>query len=110
VSDPQETYLNPPGAIDAASRLTRIGSDFASRWGALHATIAGLNADTPWGTDEPGRTFAEHYTGGDEPVEAKLRTALTELALALSEVGPAITASATGTVADDESTGRSMRG
>jgi len=107
--DPQQTFVNPEAAREAASRLTQIGSEFSTQWSGVKSRIEGLHADTPWGNDEVGTQFQTNYLPGGEDAGAQgVITGLTNLSDTLTQVGPSVTQAVDTTVADDEAIGDSM--
>lgn len=108
--EPTQTFVNPAAALEAASRLTQTGADFVTQYNALKSRIEGYHNDAPWGTDEVGVQFAEKYLpAGEEEGARGVLSGISSLGETLSQVGPIITDSVTGTVATDDETGRSMQ-
>jgi hypothetical protein len=108
--DPQETFVNPQAALDAASRLTQIGSDFVTAWSGVKSRIDALHAEAPWGNDEVGQEFSANYLPGGEDAGAQgVVTGLDNLGQTLGQVGPAITQAVNDTTATDEEIAQSMQ-
>ncbi|MDG4762745.1 hypothetical protein O7632_01230 [Solwaraspora sp. WMMD406] len=103
MTEPNETALNPGAARTGGVELTGVGDDLAARWERLAGTINSLNSETPWGDDEPGRAFNEHYLaeGEDAPVGATMKSG-GELVTWMHQLGPSVVEVVDGTVDVDE--------
>ncbi|HZN76650.1 MAG TPA: hypothetical protein VFC00_33920 [Micromonosporaceae bacterium] len=108
--DPQETFVDTQAALDGASRLTEISSEFSGAWSGIKGRIEDLHAEAPWGTDEVGTEFASKYMpGGEEAGATGVVTGTDNLSQTLGQVGPSITDAVNGTVQTDTETGDSLR-
>jgi hypothetical protein len=93
-----ETSVDPTPALDGASRLTSVGDRLLSRWQSLRAKIDGLNTKAPWGNDEVGKKFNEHYlNGGDKAPAHNVLEVGENLVKALAKLGPQVTDGVQGT-------------
>ena len=111
MTDPQQTFLNPDVARPAGAALGAAAEKLAGDWSRIAGTIRGINEARPWGDDEAGRAFNEHYLeGGDEAPAKVTLDAGDELVEAVSDVGERILSSVDGTVADDDDVSTSFGG
>jgi hypothetical protein len=80
-----ETYFgNPDGTRSGGQDLSAIGDRITSAVDRNLATIKGIEASQPWGSDEPGQQFANGEKG-DGYVAAS-----TGFADAAPDIGPAV--------------------
>ncbi|WFE25961.1 hypothetical protein O7623_21705 [Solwaraspora sp. WMMD791] len=111
MTDPQQTFVDPDLVRPAGAVLGGAVERLSGEWTRLTATIRGLNAARPWGDDEAGRAFNEHYLdGGDEAPAAVTLDAGDELIAAIDDVGVRIVSSVDGTVDDDDAVSTSFGG
>jgi hypothetical protein len=111
VTEPQQTFVNPDLARPAGTALGAAAEQLAGEWSRITGTIRMINEARPWGDDEAGRTFNEHYLeGGDEAPAAVTLDAGDELVEAVSDVGERIVSSIDGTVTDDDAVSSSFGG
>jgi len=103
MTDPTETFVSPTAAREGGSQLTGVGERLSSAWTLLSGTISRLNDGKPWGTDEPGTAFNEHYLdGGEEAPAALTLDAGDTLVERMSTLGPGVVSVVDGTVDVDD--------
>ena len=97
-----ETRLEPEGARSGATRITGAANTLHGSWSRLKGQIEGLHAAKPWGDDEAGNAFNEHYSAtGDASPALQTIAGATELIGAMKRVGPAVTTAVNNTVSTD---------
>ncbi|MFY1635094.1 hypothetical protein ACN27F_17780 [Solwaraspora sp. WMMB335] len=102
MTDPKDTFLDPDMARPAGTTLGAAAERLVGEWARVADTIRGLNAATPWGDDEAGRTFNEHYLDGGEEAPAQVTLdAGDDVVAAFADVGARIVDAVDATVADD---------
>ncbi|WFE22506.1 hypothetical protein O7621_03920 [Solwaraspora sp. WMMD937] len=111
MTEPQQTFLNPDLARPAGNTLGAAAETLAAEWSRVTGTIRALNEARPWGDDEAGRTFNEHYLDGGDEAPAKVTLdAGDDLIAAFADTGLRIVSSVDGTVDDDGAVGDSFGG
>jgi len=98
----ESTAVNPSKALDAASQLTRVGDTLESRWRTLRARIESLNADLPWGNDEPGKNFNKNYLEGAHPPATTVLEGGESMVIAVNKLGEQVREGVQGVVDLDD--------
>lgn len=99
-----ETRLEPEGARSGGNRITSASNTLHGRWNELKGQIQALHGARPWGDDEAGNAFNEHYSqNGDASPALQTIAGATELIGAMKRVGPAVITAVNNTVTTDDS-------
>jgi hypothetical protein len=99
-----ETAVDPDGALKGAAKLTAAGDTLSTKWTALRARVDAANTGQPWGNDEVGKQFNEHYMNGSPPPAHTVLEAGESLVKAISQLGPQVKEGVDGVVTIDELT------
>jgi hypothetical protein len=102
----EETSVNGPAALDGAKRITAVGDALDAKWKGIKSRIEGLNAAAPWGTDEPGDKFSEHYLKGNSGPAKNVLDATDKMVQRMYDLGPQIYDGVKGTMDLDELIGK----
>ena len=101
-----ETSVSPAAAIDGAKRITAVGDALQARWNGIKSRIEGLNSSAPWGHDEPGDKFSEHYLKGDSGPAKNVMDATDKMVQRMYDLGPQIYDGVKGSMDLDELIGK----
>jgi hypothetical protein len=100
----ENTSVNPTQALGGAAQLTRVGDSMQTRWNTLRARIEALNADEPWGNDEPGKQFNKNYLEGDNPPAKSVLDGGESMVVAVAKLGEQVREGVQGVVDIDDLT------
>jgi hypothetical protein len=100
----ENTAVNPSKALGAAGQLTRIGDTLETRWHTLRSRIEALNADLPWGNDEPGKQFNKNYLEGEHPPAKTVLEGGESMVVAVGKLGEQVREGVQGVVDLDDLT------